>query len=358
MTAISERLDPYLSEILEQPAALRRAGHAVVAQVAQLRTLTALREANPRIVLTGMGSSFDACLAAASILAGMGVMPTTVNASELLHFRRNALGPGCLLLIVSQSGRSAEIVRLADTSDGISRPAIVSITNGLDNPLASASDVAFDMEVGPERGPATMTFAASLVVLAALVEILGRNRSKDIEAVSTLVADRADRASRAAERLLADHRDHADELQTWLGHRSLVILGRGTARAAAEVGALSLKEAGGYPAEALDTAEFRHGPLELAGPDLAAVVISLEASTRPLDHALCEELSAFGTRVLVVGGGPAPRGARFIAIGDIHRSLAPSVAAIPLQLLAWRIATARARRPGEFTRGSKITTRE
>ena len=59
----------------------------------------------------------------------------------------------------------------------------------------------------------------------------------------------------------------ADDLVTWHGGRATtVILARGGARAAAEMGALTLKEAVGMPVESLQTAQFRHGPLELAGP--------------------------------------------------------------------------------------------
>ena len=60
------------------------------------------------------------------------------------------------------------------------------------------------------------------------------------------------------------------------------------------MGALTLKEAVGLPIESLQTAQFRHGPLELAGPDLAAIVIATEPETRDLDVGLAGELVALG----------------------------------------------------------------
>ena len=71
-----------------------------------------------------------------------------------------------------------------------------------------------------------------------------------------------------------------------------MILGRGPARAAAEMGALTLKEAVGIAVESLETAQFRHGPLELVGPDLAAMVIATEPETGDLDLRLAAELAA------------------------------------------------------------------
>ena len=152
----------------------------------------------------------------------------------------------------------------------------------------------------------------------------------------------------------------ADDLATWLGDRtSSVILGRGPARAAAEMGALTLKEAVGMPIESLQTAQFRHGPLELAGPDLAAMVIATEPETRDLDVGLSGELVALGANAaVVVEGGDTPDGVMRIDIGTQDRMLAPAVSVVPAQLLAWKLAVDRGRPPGSYVRASKVTTRE
>jgi len=157
--------------------------------------------------------------------------------------------------------------------------------------------------------------------------------------------------------LLEHPEDDAAELATWYGERPVVtLLGRGCARAAAEMGALTLKEAARLPAESLQAAQFRHGPLELAGPELAALIFATEARTRELDLRLAGELASAGSAVLVISdSGEAPDGARGLAIGPVADGLAPAVAILPAQLLAWRLAAERGRRPGEFTRASKVT---
>ncbi|HEY7258144.1 MAG TPA: SIS domain-containing protein, partial [Gaiellales bacterium] len=125
------------------------------------------------------------------------------------------------------------------------------------------------------------------------------------------------------------------------------------------MGALTLKEAARFPAESLQAAQFRHGPLELAGPEMAAIVFSTSASTRALDVGMAAELEAAGARVLVIGDDDAllSGGAGF-ALGRLSDCLSPAVAVIPTQLLAWSLARARGLDPGGYTRATKVTERE
>ena len=67
------------------------------------------------------------------------------------------------------------------------------------------------------------------------------------------------------------------------------------------------------PIESLQTAQFRHGPLELAGPDLAAMVIATEPETRDLDVAMAGELSRSAPRC--VDGDTR----RYPRVADRHR---------------------------------------
>jgi glucosamine--fructose-6-phosphate aminotransferase (isomerizing) len=293
-----------------------------------------------------MGSSYDACYAAVTELAGRGAPVSMVDAAELLHFRLPAVPPDAVVVAVSQSGESAELVRLAERlADRPSSPLLVSITNGARNTLAEAAAVALDTGAGQEYGPSTMTFAGSLAMLAG---------------ICGLSADEIEAAAAALDGLL----EHAEVLgsmvEQWLGDRpTLALLGRGTARAAAEMGALTLKEAARFPAESLQTAQFRHGPLELAGPSLAAMVFATEPRTASLDLALASELAAQGAAVLVVSeDGRGTDGVVGIATGPLPAVVSPAVGILPAQLLAWRLANRRGLHPGEFQIAAKVTTRE
>jgi len=336
---------------------MRRAATGLRDQLPVVQELAGLA-AGHAVILTGMGSSYDACYPAAAELARAGVAAVMLDSAELLHFRTGMLSRDTVLVVVSQSGESAEVVRLARHLRGrADHPLVIAITNGATNTLSELSDRSIETGAGEEVGPSTMTFAASLVVTGAVARVLAGASPNDV--VQQQLGD-AELAAVAIEGLL-DDAAMPERLESWLGGRAtMVILGRGPARAAAEMGALTIKEAAGIPVESLQTAQFRHGPLELAGPDLAAVVIATEPETSSLDLSLATELAAAGAAVLVVTTEPLASSSAVerIAIGRLDRTLAPAVSILPLQLLAWRLAGLRGRSPGAYHRASKVTTHE
>jgi glucosamine--fructose-6-phosphate aminotransferase (isomerizing) len=360
MKSLGNFPDPFIAEIAGQPAALRRAAEGLTSQLPALTRLAGMARDGERSALpifTGMGSSYFACYPAVTELAAARVAALHVDTAELLHFRRELLGPDTSLIAVSQSGRSAELVRLAEElEESADRPTTVAVTNGLDNPLAAGADIALDTMAGNEACPSTITFAAALVVVAAVGAVLAGESAADVPA--RLLAE-AESAAAAVEQLMAEP-SLADRLVERLGSRdAVVLLGRGASRAAAEMGALTLKEAVGLPAESLETGQFRHGPLEIAGPGLAALVIAVEPETLALDIGLTEELLAAGAAVALVSReGDGPAATLRVPIGEVSRALAPAVAIVPAQLLAWQLAVLGGREPGSFVRASKVTTRE
>ncbi len=80
-----------------------------------------------------MGSSYDACYPAVVELARAGIAAVMLDAAELLHFRMDMLGARTLLVAVSQSGESAEVVRVVRGVPYARRrePPVVAVTNGI-----------------------------------------------------------------------------------------------------------------------------------------------------------------------------------------------------------------------------------
>ncbi len=356
-------VDPFLAEILAQPDAIRSAGAGLLRQADGLERLRRmLSHASRPVVLTGMGSSYDSLLGLASVLGRSGVQVLTINTAELVNFQMATLHPGTVVVVVSQSGLSAEIVRLAAELPDRPGVGLVSITNSLDNPLALAADLALDMNAGDEQGPATMTFAATLVMLCAIAHLF-TDTDRQAADVARLVADLADRAAQLLGDRLTDHVALARAGAAWVsGRPNVAIVGRGVGLATAELGALILKEAAQCAAQSMDAAEFRHGPLELAGPDLAVAVICLEPATLALDRRLIADLMARGSSVMAIGlpalDADAGASAWRVTVETADPLLAAAVAAAPLQLLAWTLAAARHAVPGQFNVGSKVTTQE
>jgi glucosamine--fructose-6-phosphate aminotransferase (isomerizing) len=344
--------DPFIAEISGQPDALRRAAEGLERQADALAACG--RSLGGTLFFTGMGSSYDACYPGVTSLAAGGVPAVMLDSAELLHFRLPMLHEGDTAVLVSQSGESAETVRAAQlVRQRGDAPFIVAVTNDPDSSLAREADVTLRTFAGEETGPSTMTFAAALTVVGAIAMAI-EGVAPD-EVARRMAAD-AEAAAQAIDELLA-HDQLAEDLVTWHGGRATtVLLARGGARAAAEMGALTLKEAVGMPVESFQAAQFRHGPLEIAGPQLAAMVFATEPETQELDLGIAEELRALGAAVWTVTAGVTAPGAT--DIGPLHRLLSPAAAIVPAQLLAWRLAILAGREPGAYVHAAKVTTRE
>ena len=358
MKSLGNFPDSFLREIAGQPRALRRAAAALVDQLPTIHELTRI-PTDDAVILTGMGGSYAACYPLAAQLASAGRTVVMVTTAELVHFRSGMVRPTTPIVAVSQSGESAELIRLLVRRSGrAGRPPLIAVTNGLGSSLARGADLVLDTRAGEEEGPSTVTFASGLVVLGAVGQALtGIEPDGVIEVLARTAAD----VAASIERILDDE-GLGERLSMWLGSRKeVVILGRGPARAAAEMGALTLKETVGLAAEALESGQFRHGPVELAGPALAAVVIATEPETSTLDVALAHELSEAGVAVLEIvrDAHPATDGGHpRIPIGELDRALAPAASIVPIQLLARRLAICLGREPGTSLRAAKVTTRE
>ena len=135
----------------------------------------------------------------------------------------------------------------------------------------------------------------------------------------------------------------------------LAYIGYGDHSATALYAALITKEAAKIPAEGFAGGQFRHGPLELAGPGLTAVLFGGDAPVNPSLLQLGRDLLASGSAVLAVGD---------LDLADANQIAAPSGdslaqlahGALVAQHLSVAIARAKNITPGTFSYGSKVTT--
>lgn len=347
-------LDPFLAEICEQPDAIVRAAEGLSTQASGMARIQELTRSGGTLVLTGMGSSFEALGALESILNRHGRAALLINTAELLHFGLPLLRDGAAVIAVSQSGLSAEIVRLAEVVADLDC-SLIAVSNGVDNALAKAADVVVDIRAGDETGPSTKTFTATLVALAAIDAILS---GADVDSVIAEIRELSTTTSALVAAQLNDPAGSGQAFRQWCsGSPNIVFVGRGVGLAAANVGALIMKEAAQIPVIGMGAAEFRHGPFELAGNDLAMVVVAIEESTKTYDASLVADLMAAGSEVLVIG--PEALGARdHLATHPVSPLFDVIQASIPLQLLTWAQAAEKHDNPGTFRLGSKVTVKE
>jgi glucosamine--fructose-6-phosphate aminotransferase (isomerizing) len=240
----------YIHDILDQPRAIRD----TITNLADSQKLNDFIGAitptdYQRIVLTGMGGSFHILNPFYQRLIELGYPALMAEASEVVYFLPRLLNRSTLLIVVSQSGRSAEILRLMG-KDG-ERPMIIGITNDASSPLASESDVIALIKAGPEASVSCKTTTASLAALVWIGDIIS---GKDPG--STL--DRLSPAAPAVEQYLAHWRDHVETLRVELqGIRHVFVTGRGPSLAAVGLGGMLMKEAAHIHSEGLSSAALR-----------------------------------------------------------------------------------------------------
>jgi glucosamine--fructose-6-phosphate aminotransferase (isomerizing) len=148
----------------------------------------------------------------------------------------------------------------------------------------------------------------------------------------------------------------AQRIGQLLGYpKRLVLLGRGSSLAAVYTGALVLGEAAKYAALPFQAGEFRHGPLELAAPDLSALIFAGPPETRKLNARLLKDLRGYGSVAFWVGADDQePR----IDVPEVPVLGMPLVEILPVQLLSLHLAQQIGVEPGQFFRSGKVTLSE
>ncbi|MEU3294445.1 SIS domain-containing protein [Streptomyces longwoodensis] len=337
-------LTPYESDIAEQPAALRRFGSAPLPARLEKISLTD----HGRVVITAMGSSHYAGLPTWRRLVAEGHPVWWVSATELLD-TPELLTPDTLLIATSQSGRSGEMVALLEGPARTVRT-VIGITDSEESPLGQAADVLILLRSGPE---ATVSSKSYLNTVAAHQSLTGALLGTGVSDTDVEDAARALEGFEVSDELCA-----AAQSFTRGPEPRLALIGKRDDIATSLMGALVLKEASKIPAEGYIGGEFRHGPMETAGPGLTAVVFAApEVATQadPSLAALADELIRSGSDVLLVGGEPRA-GARHIPLPHGPGLARTAVATRLVQQLSLDIARARGITPGAFRFGQKITT--
>lgn len=342
-------LSPYEIDLQGQPDALR-----AVATGCLPGELGALRiEDYPRVVVTGMGSSHFAGLPLWRRLVKMGWPAWWISTTELLD-SPDLVTEDSLLVATSQSGLSGEVVALLDGA-AVRPRTVIGVTADDASPLACSADVTVALRSGTEATVSSKSYLNTLATHRLVLAALGRDERRAVEgdAVrSDVTAAADDLAGRAASTVVTRVAQRAVEGPD----TRVALVGKGDDAAAALLGGLIFKEAAKVAAEGYVGGAFRHGPLELAGPGLTAVLFGgADGGLDPSLAALAGELVAAGSQVLVVGGQPVP--------GCLHQPVPhPSplrhlvLATAVVQDLSVALARAKGLVPGEFAFGQKVTS--
>jgi glutamine---fructose-6-phosphate transaminase (isomerizing) len=329
------------AEMAEQPAVLER----LVARTEHIAGLVCGVVPRPLtgVAIVARGSSDHASVFGRYVLELAIGRPVSLVAPSLhtLYGAQVDYG-GQLAIAVSQSGATPEIVvtlrRLRDAG-----AVGVAITNHPSSALVEAADVVVALGAGEERAvPATQTVTAELLAFALLARGLGDARfdDRDLEAlpdaVRTALGDHG--PSRVAAVALADA-------------NRLVVTARGLLYGAALEAALKLQETTGIAADAIASADLRHGPIAIIDEGFPVIALSAAGPARDDVAALVATLRERGAQLVTISTDEDAD----LILPRVAEALSPVVAVVRAQQLAHELALARGRDPDAPAGLAKVT---
>jgi len=317
--------------------------HALYAEIGRT-----LRERRPPFAATVARGSSDHAASYAASLFGIRVGLATASLSPSLVTRYGARLslPGALVLAVSQSGASPDLVDvLAMARHG--GALTVALVNALDSPLARQAEWVLPQRAGLERAvAATKTFVLTLLGIARLVAAWTEDAA--LTSALALLPDRLEASRQCDWSAARETLDGANEAGTF-------VLARGPALAMAQEAALKLKETSYLHAEALSSAEIRHGPRAVIDRRFPVLGFALSDAGGDDTRALCTELANAGAPVLLASHTPPPAGIHLPLPPPLHPLLDPVVAVTAFYPFAEALARTRGLDPDRPRSLQKVT---
>ncbi|MEU9656833.1 glutamine--fructose-6-phosphate transaminase (isomerizing) [Streptomyces chartreusis] len=343
-----------LKEIAEQPKAvadtlLGRIDAAGSLTLDEVRiSASELREVD-KVVIIACGTAFHAGLIAKYAIEHWTRIPCEVELASEFRYRDPILDQQTLVIAISQSGETMDtLMALRHAREQGAKVLAICNTNG--STIPRESDAVLYTHAGPEVAVAsTKAFLTQLVACYLVALYLGQVRgTKWGDEIHAVIRDLA-QIGRQVERVL-ETMEPVRELARSLAHKNTVLfLGRHVGYPVALEGALKLKELAYMHAEGFAAGELKHGPIALIEDDLPVVVVVPSPRGRSVLHdkivSNMQEIRARGARTIVIAeeGDEAvvPYADHLIRIPATPTLLQPMVAAVPLQVFACELATAR-----------------
>jgi glucosamine--fructose-6-phosphate aminotransferase (isomerizing) len=335
-----------LKEIYEQPRALAatliRGEVGEVSDSAFGDAAAEVFDQTRAIQIVACGTSYHAGLVARYWLEDIAGIPCQVEVASEYRYRRRVSHPGTLLVVVSQSGETADTLaalRHAAPDEFIASLVISNVDN---SSLVRECDLAFLTRAGPEIGVAsTKAFTTQLVAFLMLALVLGRRTGLSGEREQRLLEGLAALPDLVRQTLQIDA--SIEKLSgAFIQKHHALFLGRGIQYPIAMEGALKLKEISYIHAEAYPAGELKHGPLALVDADMPVVAVAPNDELLDKLKSNLEEVRSRGGELYVFADSDAgfrdEPGVHVLSMPHAPELLQPVIYSVALQLLAYHVA--------------------
>lgn len=330
-------------EVLEIPAAVDR----LLTNGADdmRRAARALADLNPAFMVSvARGSSDHAATYfkyASELLTGIPVASVGPSVASIYARKLRISGSACIA--VSQSGKSPDIVRMAQMASE-EGALTLALTNHPESDLAQVCDHTLNLHAGAELSvAATKTFVTSIVSAIWLLAELQEDQAL-LSAIHGLppVLEKAAAADWSA-------------LHTQLSSRnSLYCLGRGPAYAISNEAALKFKETCQLHAESYSSAEVLHGPVSIVDQGFPVLALAAADAAEASLVGVADEIAAKGASVFVTSD-KAARATLLPVVRSAHPLTDPIALIVSFYAMVERVAVARGINPDTPRHLRKVT---
>lgn len=337
-----------LKEIFEQPECLENCMRGRISvdhnHVALSAVIDYRKEllAAKRIIIVACGTSWHAGLIGKQLIESFCRVPVDVEYASEFRYRNPVVGPGDVVIAISQSGETADTLAAVELAR--ERGAFIyGVCNAVGASIPRATHTGSYIHVGPEIGVAsTKAFTGQVTVLTLFALALGAAkgtvaREEYVRTIEELanIPDKIREVLKLSDQL-------AELARTFTYAHNFLYLGRGYNYPVALEGALKLKEISYIHAEGYSAAEMKHGPIALIDSDMPVVVVATHDAMYEKVRSNVQEIKAREGRVIAFvskGEQDITRMAdATIELPDTLECLEPLMATVPLQLLAYYIA--------------------
>jgi len=341
-----------LKEIHEQPGAVaetigERAAQEVSIDLGDLGGIDDdLLRSLRRIVIVACGTSYHAGLIGRYAIEEWSRVPVEVEIASEYRYRNPVLGPDDLVIGISQSGETADTLAAMRTAR-TRGAAVLAVTNLMGSQATREADGVLYTRAGLEIGvAATKTFISQVIAMYLLALRLAELRGTlgldalsetiaELKRLPHLITETLERSEETVRQIAREH-SHSD---------FFLYIGRHAGLPAALEGALKLKEISYIATDAYPAGEMKHRPIALLDESTPVVVVATDSPVLEKLVSNMQEVRARGARVIAVASEGneqiAQHAAEVVRVPRTDPMLAPALAVIPLQLLAYYIARER-----------------
>jgi glutamine---fructose-6-phosphate transaminase (isomerizing) len=299
-----------------------------------------------RIIVVACGTSYHAGLIGRYAIEEWARVPVEMDVASEYRYRNPVVGPGDLVIGISQSGETADTLaamRLARTAGAN----VLAVTNVMGSQATRDSDGVLFTRAGLEIGvAATKTFVSQVAAMYLLALRLAELRGTlEPARLTQLVSELKHLPHHIAALLEAGSEQIEAIAKAHYQAEFFLYLGRHVGLPVALEGALKLKEISYIATDAYAAGEMKHGPIALLDEQTPVVCVATDSPVLDKVISNVQEVRVRGAHVIaIVTEGNEEIGAHVeqaITIPAVDWMLAPLLAVVPLQLLAYHIARLR-----------------